>query len=304
MTHIAGYFLLICCAMFFYPTQSSSLEVVTKVAIACPALPTTKNATLIVCETYTDVLVVLQTAKEELGEILSALELMDYNTLQLVQKHGFGGSDGSRLLQDILETDSTENQPFYLLVEAQGSSSDHDAAKMDSFLTQLFEAETIHNGFLAQDTKQINEMWSVRESCNPSVAKAGCVYKFDVSIPIEEYIDVAREVECKLMSSLESPEDLKVCVWGHIADGNAHINIVTPGKFEKDTKLDNLIETAVYDSVLERKGSISAEHGLGQSKNHCMRRIKEDTVLDIMHEMKNLFDPHGIMNRGKYLPSK
>ena len=123
--------------MIFYLTQSSSSEVVTKVAIACPASPTTKNATLLVCETYRDVLAVLQTAKEELGEILSALELMDYNTLQLVQKHGFGGSDGSRLLHDMLETNSTENRPLYILVEAQGSSPEHDAAKMDSLDSTL-----------------------------------------------------------------------------------------------------------------------------------------------------------------------
>ncbi|KAL7536780.1 hypothetical protein ACHAXR_008610 [Thalassiosira sp. AJA248-18] len=279
-----------------------TLGIVTKVAIACPALPTSKNATILVCDSYDNVLNVLQTAKEELGEILSAMELMDCNTLQLVQKHGFGGNDsGSRLLQDMLQSDPLEQQPgvfrpLYLLVETQGSSAENDASKMDSFLTRLYETGTIHNGFLAQDSKQMIEMWNIRESCNPSVARAGCVYKFDVSIPIDEYMDVAFEVEKQLLHSVDSSV-LTVCVWGHIAD-------VTLGKYEKDDALSTLIETVVYDAVLKRKGSISAEHGLGQSKNQRLDQIKEESVLNVMSQIKTLFDPHGIMNPGKYLPTK
>ena len=215
------------------------LSTVTKVAVACPALPTSRNATLLVCNTYKDVLNVLQTAKEELGEIISALEIMDYNTLQLVEKHGVDGNDScSRLLRDMLQLDhhtSTHQQselsswPLFLLVETQGSNAEHDASKMESFLSRLYDSDTIHNGFLAQDSKQLMEMWNIRELCNPSTARAGCVYKFDVSIPIDEYMDVAREVERELNQS-----DLVVCTWGHVADGNAHINIVTPGVYEKD----------------------------------------------------------------------
>ena len=84
---------------------------------------------------------------------------------------------------------------------------------------------------------------------------------------------------------------------------NAHINIITPGKYEKDDVLSKHIETTVYDAVLERRGSISAEHGLGQLKNEYLGQIKEKNVLDVMSGMKALFDPHGIMNPGKYLPS-
>mmetsp|Transcript_44596 Transcript_44596/g.93596 ORF Transcript_44596/g.93596 Transcript_44596/m.93596 type:complete len:578 (-) Transcript_44596:72-1805(-) len=284
-----------------------TLGIVTKVAMACPALPTSKNATILVCDSYTNVLKVLQTAKDELGEILSAMELMDYNTLQLVQEHGFGDS-GSRLLKDMLQSDPTTqhsevDRPLFLLVETQGSNSDHDASKMDSFLTHLFERDIINNGFLAQDNKQMAEMWNIRESCNPSVARAGCVYKFDVSIPIEDYMDVAWEVERKLLTARNSFHPT-VCVWGHIADGNAHINIVTPGKFGKDSVLTKDIEATVYESVMRRNGSISAEHGLGQSKNDYLSHIKEKSVLDMMTKMKALFDPHGIMNPGKFLPRK
>lgn len=240
---------------------------------------------------------------------MSAMELMDYNTLQLVRAHGFGGNDGgSRLLNDLLQSypsnqQSERSRPLYLLVETQGSNSVDDTSKMDNFLTRLFDSDTIQNGFLAQDSRQQSEMWNIRESCNPCVAQAGCVYKFDISIPIEEYMEVAWEVERELLASMKDV-DLIVCVWGHVNDGNAHMNIVTKGRFKKESAIAEIIETTVFDAVLRRSGSISAEHGLGQKKNEAMSRIKGQHVLDVMGQIKVLFDPHGIMNPGKYLPKK
>ena len=280
-----------------------TLGIITKVAIACPALPSSKNAAMLVCSSYENVLEVLRTAHEELGEILSAFELIDNNTLHFVQQHGYAGVDGaSRLLQDILESDestshSSGSRPLFLLVETQGSNSVHDSSKMESFLERLFDSNTIQNGVLANDMRQMNDMWSIREACNPCVARAGCVYKFDVSIPIEEYIDVALELERLLLRF-----DVKICVWGHVADGNAHINIVTPGRYEKDYELANDIETIVYDTVLKRHGSISAEHGIGQSKKGALGRFKDANILEVMGQIKALIDPHGIMNPGKVLP--
>ena len=167
-------------------------------------------------------------------------------------------------------------------------------------------------------------MWRIREACNPSVASHGATYKFDVSLPINEYMDVSYEVEKKLQAE---SLDVVVCVWGHVADGNAHINVVTPGQHKKDTNLSKQIETIVYDSgmyhrshlsshltitpnsssfalVMKRRGSISAEHGLGQAKNDYLWQIKDVDVLDIMMQLKRIFDPHGILNPNKYLLKK
>lgn len=282
-----------------------TLGVVTKVAVACPTLPASTNATMLVCDSYDKVLEVLQTAKEELGEILSATEVIDYNTLLLVKQAQ--QNDGvSRLVQDMLRANpstsrSEPSRPLFLLVETQGSHFEHDAAKMDAFLSRLYERDAIANGFLARDTRQALDMWRVRESCNESVARAGCVYKYDVSVPIADYMAVAREVERELADPAP-PAGLTVCVWGHVADGNAHINVVALGRRGKDAAMAARIETAVYGAVRRRHGSISAEHGLGQAKNEHVGSMKEPSVLDVMASVKALFDPHGIMNPGKYLP--
>ena len=274
-----------------------TLGVVTKVAVACPALPVSTNAAMLVCDSYERVLEVLQTAKEELGEILSATEVIDHNTLLLVAQN----NSESRLLRDLLSADPSTPQPLVLLVETQGSHFEHDAAKMDSFLARLHERNVIANGFLARDIAQVQDMWRIRESCNASAARAGRVHKFDVSVPLAEYMATAREVEQELASPAP-PTDLTVCVWGHVGDGNAHINVVTPGRHGKDAALAARIEAAVYGAVRRRNGSISAEHGLGQAKHELVGSTKAPGVLDVMTDVKALFDPRGIMNPGKYLP--
>jgi FAD/FMN-containing dehydrogenase len=87
-----------------------------------------------------------------------------------------------------------------------------------------------------------------------------------------------------------------------ILDGNLHCNIVSKASFERDTELTKFVDQSILEAVLKRNGSISAEHGLGQYKNNYMPLIKDASTLRTMKQVKNLFDPHGILNPGKYLP--
>jgi FAD/FMN-containing dehydrogenase len=82
------------------------------------------------------------------------------------------------------------------------------------------------------------------------------------------------------------------------------LNIITPGKFEVDSDILNLIEPFIFEFVVERGGSISAEHGLGQSKNDYLGKYaKTPEVLSVMIMLKKSFDPNGILNPGKFLPT-
>lgn len=92
--------------------------------------------------------------------------------------------------------------------------------------------------------------------------------------------------------------------WGHVIDGNIHLNVITPGNYEEDSELKSLLEPFIFEAVVRRGGSISAEHGLGQQKNKYLGTYaKNPEAVSIMKSMKNMFDPHGILNPGKYLPS-
>jgi D-lactate dehydrogenase (cytochrome) len=91
--------------------------------------------------------------------------------------------------------------------------------------------------------------------------------------------------------------------FGHVGDGNVHYNVsapegIAPDVFVRQTAAINLI---VHDSVARFRGSISAEHGLGQAKRDEIRRYKSSLELKLMRRIKGALDPHGIMNPGKVL---
>ena len=88
-----------------------------------------------------------------------------------------------------------------------------------------------------------------------------------------------------------------------VIDGNLHFNVLTPNNFEKDDDLKELLEPFIFEAVMRRKGSISAEHGLGQCKNEYLNSVKSTQVLSMMKMMKSTVDPKGILNPGKYLPT-
>ena len=103
------------------------------------------------------------------------------------------------------------------------------------------------------------------------------------------------------LSFLQS--DVVIANWGHVIDGNLHLNIITPGNFEVDNQIKNTIEPFVFEYVVAKNGSISAEHGLGQCKNNYLGKYaKSEAAVAVMRSLKDSFDPNGIMNPQKFLP--
>jgi len=148
-------------------------------------------------------------------------------------------------------------------------------------------------------TKKVHEIWEVRESCNPILMSQGYNYKYDISIPISEYYSIVEEMR----ERLSSRSDAMDANWGHIIDGNLHFNVITPGNYELDLEIQNLLEPYLYEAVFRRGGSISAEHGIGQCKNKYIGTLaKNPEVLNLMQVVKRSLDPNGIMNPEKYLP--
>jgi FAD/FMN-containing dehydrogenase len=92
--------------------------------------------------------------------------------------------------------------------------------------------------------------------------------------------------------------------FGHIGDGNLHFNVSQPVGMDKQAFLDRAPEIGerLYDVVIELGGSISAEHGIGRLKRDMMRKIKSPIELQMMKDLKRLFDPRGILNPHKVLP--
>jgi FAD/FMN-containing dehydrogenase len=265
-----------------------TLGVITNVALLCPRLPSSKGVALLACETYEHVCHTLALAKSELGEILAAFEFMDDAILEIVMDHSAHTSD--------LALPFSALPNYAILVETHGSNEEHDQLKLQNFVETAFVEGLVHDGAIAHNIRQFQDFWKIREMCNPSVAAQGYVYKYDVSLPIIEFERFILDIRSRL-------EEGVVCTnWGHVIDGNLHLNVVIPGRKERDEKLYRKLEQIVIRGVIAAGGSISAEHGLGQYKNKHLTKIKDAAQLQTMYQVKHLFDPHGIMNPGKFFP--
>ena len=92
---------------------------------------------------------------------------------------------------------------------------------------------------------------------------------------------------------------VSVVGYGHLGDGNLHLNISAASY---DERLRQQIEPFVYEWTAGHRGSISAEHGLGRMKADCIGYSKPPLAVDLMRQMKQVLDPSGILNPYKVLP--
>jgi FAD/FMN-containing dehydrogenase len=99
-----------------------------------------------------------------------------------------------------------------------------------------------------------------------------------------------------------SKEDVKVVGYGHLGDGNLHLNIVS--RKGKNNHVLNLLEPWLFQQLYAVRGSVSAEHGLGQAKNEFIYFSKSPECVKLMQQLKQLMDPKGILNPYKVLPSE
>ncbi|KAK3822493.1 MAG: hypothetical protein JOS17DRAFT_318812 [Linnemannia elongata] len=271
-----------------------TLGMVTGVSILAPKRPKAINVALLGMDTFDQVQAAFKRSKDELSEILSAFEFWDRAAIKLVKEHLVAGAN------DPLE--SLHN--FYVLIETSGSNKDHDDEKLNAYLEGLMSEEIVQDGVVAQDTTQIQNLWAIREGIPEACSKAGAVYKYDISMPVPVLYQAVEDMRARLVQS-DAYGDGKlftsVIGYGHVGDGNLHLNVAAE-KFTGEATA--LIEPYIFEWTAGHSGSISAEHGLGVSKNNFLHYSKSASMIELMKRFKKMLDPNGIMNPYKYLPDK
>jgi len=162
------------------------------------------------------------------------------------------------------------------------------------------EEPLINTGVVSQSPTQFASLWAIREGITESISKEGKPYKYDISVPIHAFKDVVDITKEHLQSKglLREGAVKHVLGFGHIGDGNLHLNIIAD-KFTPE--IQAALEPFVYELVASYKGSVSAEHGVGVMKAHALHYSKDATSRTLMKRIKDLFDERGIMNPGKVL---
>lgn len=258
-----------------------TIGIVTGVSILCPQRSKAANVAFFGLESFEKVQEAFRAAKGQLSEILSAFELMDGQSQDLV--HAVTGK--KRPLEG--------QHPFYCLVETSGSNPDHDSEKLEKFLEHVMGEDIVSDGVLAQDETQIQSLWSWREGIPECLGHWGGVYKYDLSIPLLELYKLVEDTRERLTSAGLVGDDEKhpvvgVVGYGHMGDSNLHLNVATR-RFDKD--VEQKLEPFVYEWIAKRNGSISAEHGLGLAKKAFIGYSRSETMIRLMKQIKDLYDP-------------
>jgi FAD/FMN-containing dehydrogenase len=187
--------------------------------------------------------------------------------------------------------------PFYALIE-------FDAARLDTAMA-LFEACVedgwVGDGIVSQSDAQAAELWQLREGISESIAPY-TPYKNDVSVQIAAMPEFLGAVDTVVRSAYP---DFEVCWYGHIGDGNLHLNILKPATLTVDAFFERChhISPRIFEVVARCNGSISAEHGVGLLKRDFLGYSRSDDEIAAMRSLKAIFDPNGVMNPGKLLAS-
>lgn len=206
---------------------------------------------------------------------LAAAEIMDRTGLDIVSR-----------VTGIAVPFKTE---FHLLLEIVGDIDD----------SEFVDAQWVT---LAQDSRDRENLWSLRERITEAVAieTTGVGHKLDISVPLAELDSVYREIVGLLSDSSSTSRDdssvvaRDVVIFGHLMDGNFHLFFTT----DRD---DETLDIAVLELVASHGGSISAEHGVGRMKAAHLHLSRSSTEINAMRLIKGALDPAGILNPGVLL---
>jgi FAD/FMN-containing dehydrogenase len=186
----------------------------------------------------------------------------------------------------------------YVLLEVETAGDAGEA--LEAWTTSLFERGLITDGTMAQHGAQAAELWALREGIAESLAGTGTPHKNDVSLPIAALEAFCAELEGVFATRYPGWE---VCVFGHIGDGNLHINAMKPERLDKTTFLAKTREADhdLFALVKRHHGSISAEHGIGVLKKPYLGYSRSEAEIGVMKGIKRTLDSRNILNRGKVL---
>ncbi|MDP3677203.1 MAG: FAD-binding oxidoreductase [Novosphingobium sp.] len=192
---------------------------------------------------------------------------------------------------------------WHALIELDASRSDADtlATRAEAMIAAAFERGLIEDATIAASEAQAEALWQLREMVAPAERAAGPAVQHDVSVPLEAvpgFVEAAVEaVEARFPGT-------RAVAFGHLGDGNIHFHVIAPPGTDGPPWQDGegkAISRFVHDIVAEWRGSISAEHGIGQLKRDELHRLGDPVALHLMAAVKAALDPHGIMNPGKLL---
>ena len=185
---------------------------------------------------------------------------------------------------------------FYALIEFE-QRADQDLETAMELFEHCLEQGWIVDGTISQSLTQAENLWRLREDISETIAQF-TPYKNDIAVRVSAVPQFLNDVD-KLVRA-EYPE-FEIIWFGHIGDGNVHLNILKPTGLEPQEFFDKCgaVSSQVFSIVQQHGGSISAEHGVGLLKKPYLKYSRDEQEIEYMRVIKQAFDPNNVLNPGK-----
>ena len=295
--------------------SEGTLGIITECKMKIYEPPIHSNILLLGLQSFEQIQKLYIQSKKYFGNNLTAIEFFDKNSRSLLEntlhmEFPFDDECNFYLLIEVSIFKDEENQDNS---EKQDSSSlnsqitnsiidflesvekniqENNNTDLDSDLNSNLDSDLFSSTLISQNLTQFSSIWQLRERIAESGVKYGICLKYDISLSLENMYSFVEEIR-----SLVGNKAI-VIGYGHIGDYNVHLNVCYKG-YEKDSEyyeLVDLVEPYIFDRLKVLKGSISAEHGVGQCKTKYLNRTQSEESIDLMKNIKKVFDPKGIMN--------
>jgi glycolate oxidase len=186
-----------------------------------------------------------------------------------------------------------------LLFEIDGNRADlldEQAEKIGEICLEHDAADV----FVADNPEKQNELWQMRRNIGEAVKSIAIYKEEDTVVPRSKLPELVEKI-----TSISHKYGILTISYGHAGDGNIHVNIIKKDISDDDweNKLPHVIQE-LFREVVILGGAISGEHGIGWVQKNYLPISLSDVEIDLMREIKNVFDPKGILNPGKIFPDK
>jgi FAD/FMN-containing dehydrogenase len=267
-----------------------TLGVVTAATLKLSPQPRWIETLWLSTESVEKVMQIYDLFRREAGDFLSAFELITASCLSLAREIDQGAT----------VSPEAADLPAHALIEISSSGGPDLHEWVEQLVVVGIEKKLVKDGLLAQNIAQAKSFWRIRELMVEAQQRRGTHLRTDVSVPISAIASFIAEVEQVLAVALPG---LQVVAYGHVGDGNVHVNALRPENMSEETfrGLIGLLTARVNEVVDRFGGSISAEHGIGLTKREALDQRLPEASRYVMQAVKTALDPGRLLSPGRIL---
>lgn len=273
--------------------SEGTLGFITAASLSLVPAPKVSATAWVGVQSVQQALDLLQAVRAKLFDHLRAFELIPALAVDLVIK---ARQEQGLSTRPILDAPS----PWQVLISIDSADAEAPLEeRLMDCLMAVYEAGGIADVVVAQSDSDAQAMWVVRESISDAQQVEGVALKHDISIPTPKFgafIDQTQQGLAQIVPGI------RLCAFGHLADGNLHFNLVPPvGQPKALVAHEEPIVEYVFDQVSRFHGSIAAEHGVGLLRAHALAQRADPAKHWALRQIKKALDPKGLFNPGKVL---